>query len=59
MALGESMDVCDSIFGVRIIDVSAKKKLRCRYEIWVDYQDSDENLMKIKKHATEISDMLK
>lgn len=31
MALGSSLEVCESIFGVRIIDVSSKKKLRCRY----------------------------
>jgi hypothetical protein len=32
----------------------AKKKYRCRFELWVDYQDEDKNLAMIKRQAEEI-----
>lgn len=51
MALGNSLEICQHLRGIRIVDTSAKKKFKCRFELWVDYQDHDENLEMIKRQA--------
>jgi hypothetical protein len=58
MALGDSLEICGYLRGIRIVDSMAKKKYRCRFELWVDYQDEDKNLAMIKRQAEEIKGLL-
>lgn len=51
MATGAESPICQRLKGIRIIDTSAKKKFRCRFEIWLDYQEDGANFDTIKEHA--------
>jgi hypothetical protein len=58
MALGNSLEICNNLLGFRVVDCMAKKKYRCRFELWVNYQDEDKNLGMIKRHAEEIKELI-
>ena len=56
MAVGFSLSLCDRLRGIRIVDTVTKKGLRCRFEIWMDY--NQENLNQVKDDSKELLDFL-
>ncbi len=57
--LGNSLQLCDCLVGIRFVDTVAKYNQRYRIEVWLNYQSGDDaNLDKLKKHGSEIVSFL-
>ena len=54
VSVGQTLTLCSDLKGIRIVDTSSKGMFRCRFEIWMNYREDDDNLEKIKKHFEEL-----
>lgn len=46
MAIGNTLSLCERMKGIRIVDTVAKNAYRCRFELWMNY--NQENLDQLK-----------
>ena len=46
MAIGNTLCLCERMKGIRIVDTVAKNAYRCRFELWMNY--NQENLDQLK-----------
>ena len=52
MSVGFSLSLCQRLRGIRIVDTVPKKGLRCRFELWMDY--NQEKLDQVKEDSAEL-----
>jgi hypothetical protein len=41
--IGNSYGFCERVIGIRVVDTTSKNMSRVRFEIWVNYNQSDLN----------------
>ena len=54
--LGNSLEICQHLKGIRFVDTTAKHNQRFRVEIWTSYRDDKHDLL--KTHLNELGAFL-